>query len=410
MFVDDSLMCEIHARILQLLAASIESLFQIMGEDIPELRRSNLSMEKYYKIICSYIQVQLGVVVNTRTMTVSMTEEKKANLIRELDAWHSSRKSFFIREAGTLLGQLNNAAEVSYWARLLFANIRNSIIVSLRKNRTAVYKNKRFSEYIKDSQNTDDNDISILRKEFALSKIAKEIWNSKIRCFITKSLRQELQLLSYILKNDKDFKWETPIAHLIPRTPDFAAWGDSSLDAAGGFSTDLKFFWHLLWPDEIRKKTLKYFDIRIKEKEKLISINLLEFVVVIVNYAIATEIIKEKNYCKKFKYQTLLNWSDNKTAISWTRKAAISTESGKALSRIFCTLCINNNINCISEYINTEENEIADKISRSDLLFSSHTEQLLKEYKELKNCKRYRLNPDFVSCLIWALLTGQSPQ
>ena len=408
MFVDDSLMCEIHSRILHLLAASIESLFQIMGEDIPELRRSNLSMEKYYKIICSYIQVQLGVVVNTRTMTVSMTNEKTKNLINELEAWHSARKSFVIREAGTLLGQLNNAAEVSYWARFLFSNIRNSIIVSLRKNRTAVHNNKRFSEYIKDSQNSDQDDVCILRKKFALSKIAKEIWNSKIRCFISKSLRQELQLLAYILKN-KDFKWETPIAHLIPRTPDFSAWGDSSLDAAGGFSVDLQFFWHLSWPEEIRSKTLKYFSIRSKEKEKLISINLLEYVVVIVNYAIATEIIRQKNYCKIFKYQTLLNWSDNKTAISWTRKAAISTESGKALSRIFCTLCINNDINCISEYINTKDNEIADKISRSDLSFSSNVTKLQKEFKELGNCRRYRLNPEFVSCLIRALLTGQSP-
>ena len=50
-----------------------------MGKDLPELRRSNLSMEKYYKIICSYIQVQLGVVVNTRAITVSMTEQKRLN-------------------------------------------------------------------------------------------------------------------------------------------------------------------------------------------------------------------------------------------------------------------------------------------------------------------------------------------
>ena len=408
MFVDDSLMCEIYSRILRLLAASIESLFQVMGEDRPELRRSNLSMEKYYKIICSYIQVQLGVVVNTRKMTVSMTEEKKTNLVKELESWHSARRSFVIREAGTLLGQLNNAAEVSYWARLLFANIRNSIITALRKNRTTVYRNKRFSTYIKDSQSLEHDDMSILRKKFALSKIAKEIWNSKARCFISKPLRQELKLLSDILKST-EFKWETPIAHLVPRTPDFIAWGDSSLDAAGGFSTDLKFYWHLLWPEEIKKKTLKYFDIRIKEKEKLISINLLEYAVVIVNYAIVTEIAKQSDLFSKFKYQSLLNWSDNKTAIAWTRKAAISTESGKALSRIFCTLCINNNINCISDYINTKENEIADKISRSDLSFSQNCQKLLQEHKELQTCKQYRLNPEFVSCLIRALLTGHSP-
>ena len=171
-----------------------------------------------------------------------------------------------IREAGKLLGQLNNAAEVSYWARLLFANIRSSIITALRKNQTAVNRKYHFSEYIKDLQILEQDDMSILRKKFALSKIAKEIWNSKARCFMLKPLKQKLKLLSDILKS-KEFKWENPIAHLVPRTPDFTAWGDSSLEAAGGVSTDLKFFWHLLWPEEI-KKTLEYFDICTKEKEK----------------------------------------------------------------------------------------------------------------------------------------------
>ena len=84
----------------QLLAASIESLFQVMGPDRPDIRRSNLSMDKYYDVICSHVQVQLGVVINTRTMTVYMTEEKKTRLLQELKSWHSARKSFIIREAG----------------------------------------------------------------------------------------------------------------------------------------------------------------------------------------------------------------------------------------------------------------------------------------------------------------------
>ena len=52
----------------------------------------------------------------------------------------------------------------------------------------------------------------------------------------------------------------------------------------------------------------------------IISINLLEYAVVMINYAIVTKIITDQNICKKFKYQSLLNWSDNKTAISWTKK------------------------------------------------------------------------------------------
>ena len=85
MFVFDSLMVETPTRIMQLLAASIESLFQVMGEDNLNIRRSNLSMEKYYSITCSYEQIQLGVLINTRTMTVQMTDTKKQQLIKELE-------------------------------------------------------------------------------------------------------------------------------------------------------------------------------------------------------------------------------------------------------------------------------------------------------------------------------------
>ena len=92
---------------------------------MPHIRRSNLSMDKYYEVKCSYIQVQLGYIINTRKITVGMRSEKTKKLINKLKSWHSARRSFVLREAGTLLGQLNNAAEVCPWACLLFANIQH---------------------------------------------------------------------------------------------------------------------------------------------------------------------------------------------------------------------------------------------------------------------------------------------
>ena len=50
-----------------------------------------------------------------------------------------------------------------------------------------------------------------------------------------------MNLLLQIIE-DPSNTWSTPIAHLINRTPDFQAWGDSSLDAGGGFLVDLGFF------------------------------------------------------------------------------------------------------------------------------------------------------------------------
>ncbi len=52
---------------------------------------------------------------------------------------------------------------------------------------------------------------------------------------------------------------------------------------------------------------------------------------------------------------------------------------------------------------------INNNLAFTDLSFSSNITKSQKEFKELGNCRQYCLNPDFVSCLIRALLTGQSP-
>ena len=101
-------------------------------------------------------------------------------------------------------------------------------------------KQAHFKEFIADANNLSDTSTAILRRKFAFSRLAKAIWNSNTKCFITKSLRAKLNLLIQTI-SDKNIHWETRIAHLIPRTPDYQAWGDSSLDAAGGYSFDLGF-------------------------------------------------------------------------------------------------------------------------------------------------------------------------
>eukprot|EP00957_Ditylum_brightwellii_P108508 8276532-Ditylum_brightwellii.AAC.1 len=58
-------------------------------------------------------------------------------------------------------------------------------------------------------------------------------------------MKEKLKLLIKVMSNRNQFKWETPIAHLVPRIPQFNADGDSSLDGVGDFSLYLKFWWYL---------------------------------------------------------------------------------------------------------------------------------------------------------------------
>ena len=409
MFVDDNLMADTPYRIKQCMAASLEALFRVMGFDCPSIRHSNVSIEKYFQLIVSYYQTQLGLDVDTRQMIVSLPDSKKTPLLNLLGHWHIHRKSFVIKEASSLLGKLNFAAEVASWARLLFIQIRSSLLHCMRKNKKLVMKRSSFKQVLADAQDLKDDSITFLRRKFALSKLAKAIWNSNAKCFITKSLRAELDLLIHII-TDPTIRWSSPIAHLIPRTPDYQVWGDSSLDAAGGYSTDMGFYWHHSWPDSIRTKSVRFFKRKAKFDGEIVSINLLEYMVIIINYAICSHLFVTQQLGLQYPHQTVLIWSDNKSAIAWTKQAAISSAGGKALSRIFCSLCINNDLQCTSHYINTKQNIIADDISRiKSNLSELSLKTLFQDHVALRSCKQFHLNPEFISCLTHAVLLGHSP-
>ena len=216
------------------MAASIEALFMVLGPDEPEIRRSNISTDKFYQAKCSYKKTQLGLTINTRTMLVSLPPKKMYEILQLLRHWHAQRKSFVIKESATLLGKLENTATVAEWARFLFLSLRHAILLALRTNTKHVYAKKSFKHFIAHAHELPCDDFSLLRKKFALSKIAKAIWNSKEKAFITKELRKELILIESILKNSQ-IRWATPISHMVARDPDFQSWGDSSLTHAGGF-------------------------------------------------------------------------------------------------------------------------------------------------------------------------------
>ena len=72
------------------------------------------------------------------------------------------------------------------------------------------------------------------------------------------------------------------MAYLFFGTPAFKSIDDSSWEGGGGFSIKPRFWWDLLQPEKVYKRT-KVF-VKDNKKGRLISINILEFVSIIVNY------------------------------------------------------------------------------------------------------------------------------
>ena len=125
MLVEDILLAEIWAHLKLELARSIESLYMIIGEIDLQVRRSPLSMVKYFKLMCSYVHAQLGVLVNARNLALSTSDNERKCLVSILlTTWNSSRKRFTLREIASLLGLTTSLALATQWVNVLMPHSR----------------------------------------------------------------------------------------------------------------------------------------------------------------------------------------------------------------------------------------------------------------------------------------------
>ena len=136
------------------------------------------------------------------------------------------------------------------------------------------------------------------------------------------------------MEPDSGVLWQAPIAHLIKKTPIATADGDACLDGAGGFSTELKCWWHLQFPEAVVKLTLRY--LHDNRDGNLISINVLEFVTVIIDYCAAYTVIITECVTDD-PHPVLLSTTDNTSADSWTHYTCNISIPGRLLAIFFAS-------------------------------------------------------------------------
>jgi hypothetical protein len=187
--------------------------------------------------------------------------------------------------------------------------------------------------------------------------------------------------------------------------------GDSSLTGMGGYSTDMKFWWHMPVPEEVQRRTLLHK--KDNSDEELISINVLEFVTVIVSYLAALHVVVTTNNFTTDPHPVLLNVTDNSSALSWTMNACRKSKIAQLLARFFCSLVMNSPLGINSKWISTHENTIADEISRMKDSLDEHSQltfdysTLQQNFPQLRQCNFFQLKPELVS-LIWQIVLQKS--
>ena len=365
-WVDDILIAAVGvANMKMALAAVIEAIFTVLGQPEAKKRQCPLAMDKWLDLIVGETQIALGLVLNTRKLSVGIPRKYLDETLRLLSStWHKHRKRFKAIEASKMVGKLARLAEGAPWVCFLVSHLYRSIAHALAQNKHILEKSSHeFQELTKvftdKNPKPTDEEHKIIR--FALKKAARMVHHIPMEYNIVPSMREEINFFAEYLKPESGVTWETPIAFLIERTPFASSYGDACLDAAGGYSIDLKFWWHVKFPAEVVLRTLKHLSDN--KDGNLISINVLEFVVVIIDYCAALTIVMTENVTDD-PHPVLLNVADNTSAHSWTMHTCKSSRLGRLLARFFCYLLMDSPLGINSKWIDTHDNFIADEISR----------------------------------------------
>ena len=178
----------------------------------------------------------------------------------------------------------------------------------------------------------------------------------------------------------------------------------------------MQFVWYLDYKPEVVNRTLKH--IKDNKDGLLVSINVLEFVCVIINYAAAYTVLTTEKITED-PYPVILNLVDNTSAHNWTTHACKSSNIGRRLGRFFCGLLMGSHVGINSKWISTTDNEIADEISRAKKTVDSTTttnhspdwqfdySTLKQRFPQLKNCRVFQPAPELLS-KIWEIVLTES--
>jgi hypothetical protein len=114
--------------------------------------------------------------------------------------------------------------------------------------------------------------------------------------------------------------------------------GDSWLEGTGGFSTALGFWWHISLLDEVVQRTLQFRSNN--DDGMLMLINVLKFVMVIINYCAALHVVQTSPVTDN-PHPVILNVTNNSSVSSWTLHLCKRSKIGQMLARFFRSLLTN---------------------------------------------------------------------
>ena len=399
--VDDNMYADVREFMPLTIAASILSLYVVLGFPSPTCRDA-LSWDKF-EASFSHERKIIGIWWDTRRLTVSLPSYKREQLIETLALW-SEKDSFFLLEAAELLGSLVDASLLCRWGPITFFAIQNAIRRALasRYHKVAGYFSRqglmeRFSEDL--PPNLESRALSLVSKQ-----MARVLWKDRSPCPAPPDFREEIKWLHSYLSVPAN-TWEISIGHIIPRDPTFTSAGDASLDAGGAVSDDLRFWFDILWSASIRR------GVRLNSSHPdYVHINCLEYLVQLVQHAAAITMLEEGFPPEVMAnlpggdippLPILLSRTDSMSSNAWTSKVTSSSWRGQNLVKLQGALFQRSPLGHESKWLAGIDNVEPDYISRPDLSLPAAAwhPQMFRQMPKLRCYRFFQPSPEFTSLL-----------
>jgi hypothetical protein len=338
-------------------------------------------------------------------MTVSTPPEFLAEIRHSLNTtWGEHRRCFRISEAEILTGKLGHASIAAPWLRYLMTHIYCSLAYALKLAHWELVRcSSSFRKALRQLKQAPSTPAGASIKTFHQADTARRVHHSTKQFRIPHTLRRELRLISQAL-SDPTITKECPIGHLIARTPIAHGFSDSSLRAAGGYCAALGFWWYLEWEEAIRLRTLLH--LKNNNSGLFIDINCLEYSGILFTFIGICYCLRETGALEQDPYPVALCSGDNSVSESWSKKASKHSPIGRALGRLQCAIMLNNPVGLRTDHVSSEENVVADKISRIHKESDLPTEfpNIVKAHPALTGCRRFVPSSAVVSWVTEALL------
>ena len=396
--VDDNMYADITEFLPRAAAASIIALYEIVG--YPDGRIPDpISWDKF-ESVHGHLRRVVGWEFNSRDLKFSLPADKRKTITDTLATW-LNRPQCTLLEAAELHGILTDASRASRSGRASFFSFQNAMRRAIQQRFHQVkgyyqrtHRRRHFASLLPESLH---NRLDSLTSR----EMAALLWKSNTPISLSEAVQFELRQLHSHLA-DTNRPWSISIAHVIPRDAQFTSLGDACGTGGGAFCNELEYWFDIVWAPTTRSAFLA----------GNIHINLLEFIVVIIQLAAC--ITRAEQHGNPFQMQQLakvLIRTDNSPTRNWAHKASAKSERGQLLVSLYTALLDRTTMTIACDHIAGVDNSLADFLSRPPPLdshpYSARCEQIYRQEPKLKSYNYFRPTEEFLSLLASRLSTKQ---